>query len=142
MDSQSATIGTFVAAVRSVWAVNGPGRLRDSLAAAMRDAIDAGHRPTDGRLPPERVLAEQLGVSRATVVAAYGALVRSGTLSRRTGSGTFVATSRSRHGGSAVSRLSDNPLIGGPDPGGDHRIDFRLAALEADHSVVPALQRA
>jgi DNA-binding transcriptional MocR family regulator len=142
MGGQSVEIGAFTAAVRSVWALDGPGRLRDSLAAAMRDSVEAGRLPANGRLPPERVLAGQLGVSRATVVAAYRALVRSGILIRRTGSGTFVVGSRSPRGARTVSRLADNPLLGHAGPGSDQRIDFRTAAPEADESVIPALQRA
>jgi DNA-binding transcriptional MocR family regulator len=107
----------------------------------MRDSIEAGRLPADGRLPPERVLAQQLGVSRATVVAAYQALVRSGILTRRTGSGTFVSGRRATRDARTVSRLSDNPLLGNADPG-DQRIDFRTAAPEADEAVIPALQRA
>jgi DNA-binding transcriptional MocR family regulator len=142
MASQSLEIGAFTAAVRSAWAVEGPGLLRDSLAAAMRDSIEAGRLPADGRLPPERLLAERLGVSRATVVAAYGALVRSGLLMRRTGSGTFVSGPRSSRGGSRVSRLPDNPLLDSGEGSAEHRIDLRTAAPEADESVIPALQRA
>jgi DNA-binding transcriptional MocR family regulator len=142
MASQSLEIGTFIAAIRSAWTVDGPSRLRDSLAAAVRDSIEAGRLPPDGRLPPERVLAERLGVSRATVVAAYRALVRSGLLTRRTGSGTYVARPRSARGGSRISRLPDNPLLDIGDGARDHRIDLRTAAPEADESVVPALQRA
>src|SRR5207247_7183352 len=111
MTGQSIEIGSFVGAVRSVWAVEGPGRLRDSLAAAMRDAIDAGRCPPGGKLPPERRLADQLGVSRATVVAAYGALVRSGLLTRRPRSGTCVSVSRSHRPWRPVRGPADTPSV-------------------------------
>lgn len=42
-------------------------------------------------LPPERVLAGQLGVSRMTLRRAIGELVSDGLLDRRQGAGTFVA---------------------------------------------------
>jgi GntR family transcriptional regulator len=42
-------------------------------------------------IPPERVLSMQLGVSRLTLRAALGELVREGLLTRRRGAGTFVA---------------------------------------------------
>jgi DNA-binding transcriptional MocR family regulator len=134
-------IGMFVAAIQSEWTPQGPGLLRDSLAGAIRHAIEARRLPTDGRLPPERVLAGQLGVSRATVVAAYGSLVRSGVLSRRTGSGTFVSGPRSG-AGSTVWRLAGNPLLGGGDGGEDQPIDLRTAASEADPAVITAFQHA
>ncbi|WP_281784490.1 FadR/GntR family transcriptional regulator [Sinimarinibacterium flocculans] len=43
-----------------------------------------------GRLPAERALASQYGVSRATVRDAVGLLVARGLLSRRQGAGTFI----------------------------------------------------
>ena len=42
-------------------------------------------------IPPERVLSQQLGVSRLTLRAALAELVREGNLTRRRGAGTFVA---------------------------------------------------
>jgi GntR family transcriptional regulator len=42
-------------------------------------------------IPPERVLSQQLGVSRLTLRAALADLVREGHLTRRRGAGTFVA---------------------------------------------------
>ena len=42
------------------------------------------------KIPPERELAEQVGVSRATVRQAVSALVQQGVLEKRRGSGTFV----------------------------------------------------
>jgi GntR family transcriptional regulator len=46
---------------------------------------------TDDALPPERDLAEELGVSRITVRKAIEGLVKEGLLVRRQGSGTFVS---------------------------------------------------
>ena len=42
-------------------------------------------------IPPERVLSQQLGVSRLTLRAALAELVREGHVTRRRGAGTFVA---------------------------------------------------
>jgi DNA-binding transcriptional MocR family regulator len=62
--------------------------------AALGDAITAlvldGRIATQTRLPSERDLASALGLSRATVTAAYDALRQSGFLTSRTGSGSFV----------------------------------------------------
>ena len=44
----------------------------------------------DGRLPPEGVLAEQLGVSRTTVRAALQSLQQDGFITRRRGAGTII----------------------------------------------------
>ena len=69
MTGQSIEIGSFVGAVRSVWAVEGPGRLRDSLAAAMRDAIALGFPllpPEPGPAPPALLAA--LGLDGRRVV--------------------------------------------------------------------------
>jgi GntR family transcriptional regulator, transcriptional repressor for pyruvate dehydrogenase complex len=55
-------------------------------------AIRAGILPAGSRLPSERTLAEQLGISRSTLRQALTALVQSGHLiaSRGRGGGTFV----------------------------------------------------
>lgn len=58
---------------------------------AFRIAILNGEFASKTRLPSSRALAEQLGVSRLTVVNAYEQLFSEGYLEGRTGSGTFVA---------------------------------------------------
>jgi GntR family transcriptional regulator / MocR family aminotransferase len=65
--------------------------LQAQVAASLRDAIRrSALRPGD-RLPPSRLLARDLGVSRGLVVEAYAQLVAEGYLVARTGSGTTVA---------------------------------------------------
>ena len=56
----------------------------------LREAILAGTLPESTRLPPERSLAEQLGVNRSTVVHAYRELVADGLIEQRVGSGSRV----------------------------------------------------
>jgi DNA-binding transcriptional MocR family regulator len=56
----------------------------------MRDGLAAGRFPVGTVLPPERRLAEALGVSRTTVVGAYEALRAEGWLDSVQGSGTRV----------------------------------------------------
>jgi len=58
----------------------------------LRDNIVSGRLPDGARLPSTRSLAEQLDVSRITVVNAYAALEGDGLLVTREGSGTYVAT--------------------------------------------------
>lgn len=60
-------------------------RARDRL-LALREELAVG-----AALPPERRLAEELGVSRPTLRSALDQLVAEGLLSRRQGSGTFVS---------------------------------------------------
>jgi GntR family transcriptional regulator len=63
--------------------------LPERAAQDIRDAVKSGAYP-DGRLPAEPVLAQQLGVSKATVRHAVSILEQEGLLSRRQGAGTFV----------------------------------------------------
>jgi GntR family transcriptional regulator/MocR family aminotransferase len=65
--------------------------VRRQLEQALRDAIRSGRLQPDAMLPPSRVLAEQLGISRGVVVDSYSQLVTEGYLSARQGSGTRVA---------------------------------------------------
>ena len=68
----------------------GPDPLHARLGAAERVAVRSGRVPPGAALPPSRVLAETLGVSRWVVTEAYGQLVAEGFLESRTGSGTRV----------------------------------------------------
>ncbi len=58
----------------------------------LRGGILSGALPSGSRLPPSRLLAEELGVARQTVVLAYERLAAEGYVRARIGSGTFVAT--------------------------------------------------
>lgn len=65
--------------------------LRRQLESQLRDAIRSGRLGAGSSLPPSRVLAEELGVSRGVVVDCYAQLTTEGYLSARPGSGTRVA---------------------------------------------------
>jgi GntR family transcriptional regulator len=56
----------------------------------LAERIEGGHVAAGERLPPERELAEWLGVSRMTVRQALGALAARGLVERGVGRGTFV----------------------------------------------------
>ncbi len=56
--------------------------------------LEGWSRDNGGRLPAERELADQLGVGRRVLRRALGALEADGLISRRQGSGTFVANRR------------------------------------------------
>jgi GntR family transcriptional regulator/MocR family aminotransferase len=57
----------------------------------LREAIVTGRLKPGVRLPPSRALANALGVSRNTAVAAYDLLLSEGYIEARQGAGTFVA---------------------------------------------------
>jgi GntR family transcriptional regulator len=56
----------------------------------LAERIEGGHLAVGERLPPERELAEWLGVSRMTVRQALGALAARGLVERGVGRGTFA----------------------------------------------------
>ncbi|MBL8519467.1 MAG: GntR family transcriptional regulator [Betaproteobacteria bacterium] len=61
------------------------------LARKMAEAIRAGHYQAHEALPSERVLSEQLEVSRVTARNAIDLLVEQGLILRRRGSGNYIA---------------------------------------------------
>lgn len=65
--------------------------LRAQLERELRDAIRSGRLRAGSKLPPSRVLAEELALSRGVVVEAYSQLVAEGYLVARPGDGTRVA---------------------------------------------------
>jgi GntR family transcriptional regulator/MocR family aminotransferase len=73
--------------------LDGRGPLYQQVYRALRRAILDGALRPDARLPATRSLAEDLGVSRNTVLLAYEQLRDEGYASARTGSGTYVAQS-------------------------------------------------
>jgi GntR family transcriptional regulator len=70
--------------------------VRDSVERRIRDLISAGDLGPDGRLPTERELAAQLGVSRTTVRQVLDRLEHAGSVHRRRGrsGGTFASRRR------------------------------------------------
>ncbi|GAA3360502.1 hypothetical protein GCM10017744_043410 [Streptomyces antimycoticus] len=62
----------------------------DALAVGLERLILSGELPPGSRVPPERELAESLGVSRGSVREALRALASRGLVARRPGSGTVV----------------------------------------------------
>lgn len=61
------------------------------IADGLREAIESGRLPRGLKLPSTRVFAEELGVSRNTVLQVFEALTEEGVLAGRVGAGTFVA---------------------------------------------------
>jgi GntR family transcriptional repressor for pyruvate dehydrogenase complex len=82
------------------------GRLYLAVVDYLREAIDSGVYPVGGRLPSERELAEELGVSRPVVREAIIVLESRGLVQTRHGAGVFVQTAAESH--SDVSVDSDS----------------------------------
>ena len=95
-------------------------------------AIFSGMVPPEAPLPPSRVLAEMLGVSRNTVSFALDALVERGFLDARPRSGLYV------NPGILAARVRDAGVVAAPVAG--LRWDRRLAlAPSAQRNVVKPL---
>src|SRR2546422_351112 len=71
--------------------IDGDKDLTGQLYRQLKDAIRSGRLAAGEKLPPSRLLAEQLGLSRKTVAEAYARLTYDKLLVGRVGSGTFVA---------------------------------------------------
>jgi len=72
------------------WDPDGPVLLREALAAHLELRIQAGEFAPGDRLPPERELATEYGVSAPTVRSALDLLRRQGRLKTIHGKGTYV----------------------------------------------------
>ncbi len=68
----------------------GEGVAAELVVAHVRRLIDGGQLRPGDRLPPERELAQQVGVSRPSVRAGLRALAAMGVLQSRHGAGTFI----------------------------------------------------
>lgn len=84
-----------------------PLSLQDQLRRGIVDAIYAGVLRPGGKLPASRALARQLGVSRNTVLLAYGDLIAQGQLAARDRAGVFVAAKA--QGGRVAGRRTRAP---------------------------------
>ena len=77
--------------------------LAEQLYQQLRDGIDSGRLAAGTQLPPSRLLAEQLGVSRKTVAEAYSRLTYDNLLSGQVGKGTFITPAATRSASSGTS---------------------------------------
>jgi len=106
---------------------NGQGPLHRRLSGSLRNAIEHGLLIQGTRLPSERDLAQELRVSRNTVVAAYNALRDEGWLESRTGDGTWIRREsfaiREAQEDVRIGRLAQSNLLGVMNPG-ETSIDF------------------
>jgi len=74
--------------------LDGHGPHYSQLTRAVKSAILSGRLVAGARLPPTRTLAEELGLSRITVLTAYEQLRAEGYIVGRVGSGSYVSSSR------------------------------------------------
>jgi GntR family transcriptional regulator len=89
--------------------------LYQQLQRALRRAIEMKLLAPDDVLPPERDLAEEFSISRITVRKALDGLVSEGLLTRRQGSGTYVA-SRVEKSFSKLSSFTEDMTTRGRAP--------------------------
>ena len=80
------------------------GTTAEEVVARLREMIHRGELESGDRLPPERDLAKQLGVSRPTLRAGIRSLAAVGVLQSKQGAGTFVVEA------DASPALDSNPL--------------------------------
>lgn len=113
-------------------------RLYRQIAEQLRALIAAGEFGAGTRLPAERDLARQLGVSRPSVREALIALEVEGWVEVRTGSGVYVQPPRQRNGGRAGSgnrREADNTDWGPLElMRARELVEGEVAALAARHA--------
>lgn len=76
--------------------LDGRGPLYDQLTRALKTSILNGRIPAGTQLPPTRELAQELEISRTTVLAAYEQLRAEGFIDGRVGSGSFVSHLQTR----------------------------------------------
>src|SRR2546426_8722993 len=87
---------------------NGSGQTTEEVVARVSDLIKGTQLKPGDRLPAERELAKQLGVSRPSLRAGLRTLASMGVLKSRQGAGTFVA------GGSPLPRQGAPGIVGPP----------------------------
>lgn len=78
----------------------------------LREAILAGELPEGTRLPPERILAQELGVNRTTIMHAYNDLSGTGLTEGHVGRGTVVKQGYFRAGDDYNDQSTPSWLLG------------------------------
>ena len=112
------------------------GPLHMRLAAAIRAAIRDGRLPVGAALPPSRMLAADLSVSRWTVTEAYSQLITEGYLTGKTGSATRVTWSPRPADEPGADRARRVPAQAGPSSAAG----FDLSSYQPDLRAFPRRQ--
>jgi len=106
-----------------------------SVVAHVRNLIDRGALGPGARLPPERDLALQVGVSRPTVRAGLRTLAALGVIRSRRGSGTYIPDGPPTLGSDALSFLAALHKVTGDDVYEARRIlEVGAAGLAAERA--------
>ncbi|WP_394779321.1 PLP-dependent aminotransferase family protein [Undibacterium sp.] len=127
--------------------IEGDKDLAGQLYQQMRDAILSGRLAAGTRIPPSRLLAEQLGISRKTVSTVYARLTDEQLLSGQVGVGTFVNTQAAQAaprtqgkvrdelaGMAVVRRWNDmSTPLRHPAPAGNSRYEYIGGASTKSH---------
>jgi len=111
---------------RNPGASSTPAEAKDDALARLRTMIEVSHVQAAGRLPPERLLAEQMGVSRRAVRHALDMLEAEGRITRQQGRGTLICNARD----SAIDLSTELAKLTNP-----------VDTLEARMAIEPTLAR-
>jgi DNA-binding FadR family transcriptional regulator len=129
----------------------------DQALSKVRDFIERQNVATDGRIPPERTLASELGVGRRSVRRALDVLEQEGRIHRHQGRGTFIDTRPSA--GTAIPVPASGGIRSSLSAALDNVLDYtnplevievrlatepvmaRLAALRASQCEIKRLQQ-
>jgi len=101
--------------------------------------IASGIRPVDAKIPSEREMAEELGLSRMTVRAAIDTLVRQGLVARRNRAGAYVAQPKFRFDLSSREGLHEQLRKAGVKAGAKIIVAEKMLARDLDREIVQAL---
>lgn len=82
-----------------------PRLVANDIALALKKRISAGEWQENGRIPPERDLADEFGVARNTVRRAVGLLEEDGMVVRQVGRGTFLSTADTNSLAGTIARM-------------------------------------
>lgn len=110
-----------------------------SVARSLAERIRSGKMPPGSRVPSERELAVEYGISRMTARASVNLLGQRGLIERRGRSGTFVAAPKIELDLSSVAGLSARLLRQGITPGARVMEARETSAGELDTAVAGAL---
>jgi len=126
-------------AAGSVTRIENSRNIRDAVALRIQELISGGKLGEDGRLPTERELAMQLGVSRTTVRQVLDRLEHEGAVHRRRGrsGGTFVNRPRAEIDFSYLAGIPAYLRAQGFRPGA-HVVSARM--IPADDTTASALR--
>jgi DNA-binding FadR family transcriptional regulator len=122
------------------------GRIADQIVDDLRERILSGELPNGSRLPAERELAEQYGVSGSTIREAARVLANVGLVSVRHGAGSFVTAESDTMIGMSIASVVRLEGIGATEVlgllGALNRHAVQLAAEKATDAEIASLREA